>query len=157
MTTPVGPCFIVQRKVKPMRLKHLALPIIAIVSLTAITSCTPREVEVFKSLSPAEQGEVISHLKSKNASTDCYQAIEKHWPTSTHSWAKSIVDRESRNNPAAQNSRSSAAGCMQLLKLHSGRFQKLGFSWERDRYNADANIIVAADLYREVGSSPWRL
>jgi hypothetical protein len=71
--------------------------------------------------------------------------------------ARSIVWRESRNNPTAANTRSSARGCWQLLLgTHGRRFAKLGFStgqWA----DPDVNTLVALDLYREAGTRPWRL
>lgn len=105
-------------------------------------SCTPEEIAA-----------VQAHLASQ--STDCNQAIDKYFPAESREWFKGIVWRESKNQPGAQNSGSSAAGCAQLLKIHAWRFDATGSSWA-DRYNADANIKAAAHLYRDVGRSPWK-
>lgn len=90
------------------------------------------------------------------AATSCHAIVDQVWPASSRVWAHKIVKRESNGQASAQNKRSSAAGCFQLLRIHAPRFTKLGFSWSQ-RYNARANTLVALDLYREVGSSPWRL
>lgn len=87
---------------------------------------------------------------------DCFAAVSTVWPPALQAKARSIVWRESRNRPSAQNRRSSAAGCFQMLKLHSPRFARLGFNWSTDRYDAWANASVALDLYREQGWRPWR-
>ena len=89
-------------------------------------------------------------------SCSCYDAIDVFWPASSRSWAKSIVDRESTNNPAAQNPHSSAAGCFQLLKMHAWRFDAVGGSWA-NRYDAGWNTLAALHLYREAGTQPWRM
>lgn len=139
-----------------MKWKLLALPILLVPVL--LSACTPNQVSLFQSLTPQQQDAVVAHMRSRPApSRDCYEAIDKHWPASSRSWARSIVWRESRNNPSAANSRSSARGCWQLLLgTHSGRFNKLGFSpsqWA----NPDINTLVALDLYYAAGTSPWRL
>ena len=82
--------------------------------------------------------------------------MEAVWPAGTHAKAKAIIHRESRNNPQAQNRRSTAAGCFQLLRLHSGRFRALGFDWSQ-RYDPAVNARVALDLYRDAGWSPWAM
>ena len=87
-------------------------------------------------------------------STPCGDAVNFLWPARSRAWAHKVVHRESRGNPRAQNRRSSAAGCFQLLRLHSSRYARLGFSWA-DRYNPIVNTWVAMDLYREQGARPW--
>ena len=122
--------------------------------VVASSACTPFEVETFAKLSPAGKGAVLDHLAGP--SPDCYAAIDRHWPASSRDWARSIVWRESRNIPSAANPSSNARGCWQLMmSYHAGRFTKLGFSpsqWS----DPDVNTLVALDLYREVGTSPWR-
>jgi len=86
---------------------------------------------------------------------DCNEAIAAVWPPPLQARAQRISFRESRNTPWAQNRRSSAAGCFQLLALHAGRFGKLGLDWGRDRYDALANTQVAFDLFLEQGWRPW--
>lgn len=126
-------------------------------ALLPITACTPAMQDAWRAMSPAERSSYVRYIEGDTSSRDCYEAIDRHWPASSRSWARGIVNRESGGDPRAQNPRSSAAGCLQLLALHSGRFSKLGYSWERDRYNPDVNILVGLDLYREAGTSPWRL
>lgn len=141
-----------------MKLKR-TLAVTAMILLPLVAACTPHQIEVFKTLNPEQQQAVLDHYSKKHqasqSSGDCYSAIDKHWG-GDKGWARKIVKRESGNNPKAQNSRSSAAGCAQLLKIHAPRFRKLGYSWA-DRYNADVNVKVAWDLYKEAGKSPWRL
>lgn len=106
----------------------------------------------------AEQGKFLAAVAAaQRDSGDCYVEMREVFPP--HAWDRmaAIIHRESRGNPAAQNPTSTAAGCTQLLRLHSPRFSKLGYSWERDRYNAAANIRVAYDLWLAAGWSPWRL
>lgn len=86
----------------------------------------------------------------------CYDAVEFLWPRESRAWAHRIVWRESRGDPWAQNRRSSAAGCFQLLRLHAPRFRRLGFSWA-NRYDPMVNAWVALDLYREQGQRPWKV
>jgi hypothetical protein len=89
-------------------------------------------------------------------SCSCYDVIDNVWPVSSRGWAKSIVDRESGNDPGAQNPSSSAAGCFQLMKVHAWRFDATGTSWAQ-RYDPVANTLAALNLYNEAGTSPWRL
>lgn len=143
-----------------MKWKYLALPILLV--LPVIASCTPEQIAIFEQLNPEQQTAVVNHIRSTQArqastsSRDCYEAVDKYWPESSRSWIKTIIRRESNNTPTAQNSSSSAAGCLQILRIHAPRFTKLGYSWS-DRYNPDVNILVGLDLYREAGASPWRL
>jgi hypothetical protein len=116
-----------------------------------LAACTPHQVETFKTLDPASQRAVLDALSTP---TDCYQAIDRHWPGDKE-WARAIVWRESRNIPSAQNAASTAAGCFQMLDLHAWRFGAVGCSWGL-RYDAACNTKAAAHLYAEAGASPWR-
>lgn len=99
----------------------------------------------------------LAHHQPASARTGgCHDAVNFLWPQGSRAWAHKIVHRESRGNPRAQNRRSTAAGCFQMLKIHQGRFARLGFSWA-DRYNPIINTYVAMDLYREQGARPWRV
>lgn len=125
-----------------------------------LLACTPEQVRIFHTLSPEDQQKiataVIEQGRASEAarSTDCYGAL--HHFSGNHADARRIIHRESRNNPAAQNSRSSAAGCFQMLKMHAHRFNAVGCSWAQ-RYDAVCNVKAADHLYREAGWSPWRL
>ena len=126
-------------------------------ALAIAMSCTPEEVAAFKTLSPDDQGRVLAALgapEGHSGGGDCYTALH-HFP-GDHATARRIIHRESRNNPAAQNSRSSAAGCYQLLSMHAWRFDAVGCSWAQ-RYNAVCNTKAAAHLYRQAGWTPWRI
>lgn len=126
--------------------------------LIGLAACTPEQVALFHSLSPEDQGEVVAELQRQQAERplDCYTAMERVFPPSTHAWMRGVIHRESRNNPAAQNRSSTAAGCAQLLRLHAHRFDAVGCSWAQ-RYDATCNMKAAYHLYREAGTSPWRL
>ena len=106
---------------------------------------TSREVQVVNDV-----------IASQNAhsSTDCIGEMKRHWPANTHSWAMGIMKRESGYTASAQNPRSTAAGCFQLLKMHSHRYDAVGCSWA-DRYNAHCNVQAAYHLYQAAGTSPW--
>lgn len=118
-------------------------------------SCTPEEVAFFNSLPDHKKQAVIDYINSENESRDCNEAIDRHFSGNKEKM-KRVVWKESTNNPRAQNARSSAAGCSQMLKIHAHRFNAVGCSWAQ-RYNADCNIKAADHLYREQGWRPWAL
>ena len=151
-------------------IRKIAILSVAVTSFL-VTSCTPREIQVFNTLTPTQQKSVIDQEGRKiqkvqelsyevNTSTeshDCYESIAKIWPVGMQAWARSIVWRESRNTPTAANPVSSARGCWQLLmSLHAKRFYAVGCTpaqWS----NPDCNSKVAYSLYKIAGTSPWRL
>ena len=95
-------------------------------------------------------------VASRQRSADCNQAIDRHF-SGNKAWFKGVVWRESRNNPSAANSRSTARGCAQLImSLHSHRFTAVGCS-PRQWMDPDCNIKAADHLYRAAGSQPWAL
>ena len=104
---------------------------------------------------PATAQATPAALPLSAAPADCFGAISQLFPPQHQARARRIVLRESKNRPSAQNRRSSAAGCFQLMRLHAGRFAKLGYDWSRDRYDARANTAVAYDLFVTQGWSPW--
>ena len=116
-----------------------------------------RQTAFYVGVQRAQEQAFYEGIVRSQDSGDCYAEMREVFPA--HAWARmsAIIDRESGGNPAAQNPSSSAAGCTQLLRLHSPRFSKLGYSWERDRYSAAANIRVAHDLWLAAGWSPWSL
>lgn len=164
----------------PRRLALLILmPVLAVVG-AACDPSNPAHVQAFYDLNPEQGREVTAETMNEpqraivaalqererawyaavlaNAdSGDCYVEMRKVFPA--HAWSRMarIIQRESGGDPRAQNPTSSAAGCTQTLALHSPRYSKLGYTWERDRYSARANIRVAHDLWLEAGWSPWRL
>ena len=115
------------------------LAVVAVIVVLA--GCTPAQVAAWTEWHQSTQ--------------TCHGAVDALWPANSRSWAHRIVNRESGGRPTAQNRRSSAAGCFQLVKVHAGRFAKVGYSWS-DRYDAAANTLAALDLYRSAGSRPWR-
>jgi len=127
------------------------------VMFAGLTACTPEEVNLFQSLSPDAQSAVMNHMNTKTQSRDCFEAINKYWPANSKDWAKKITMRESGNNPAAANKRSTARSCMQLLlSYHGWRYEAVGCNasmWK----NPDCSIKAALHLYKEAGTSPWKL
>ncbi|MCP4435282.1 MAG: hypothetical protein GY812_07270 [Actinomycetia bacterium] len=83
---------------------------------------------------------------------DCYSALV-HF-SGDEETARAIVWRESRNQPDAQNARSSAAGCFQIVRVHDWRFDAVGCSWQQ-RYEAVCNTKAADHLYRAESWEPW--
>ena len=135
---------------------RLAVTVAAAASLMLAAACTPEQIAAYNNLAPHEQAAVRTHWHTVNPPADCNTAMRNVWPQSTWAWAEAVIWRESRNNPAAQNARSTAAGCFQMLRVHAGRYNALGYTWDQ-RYNATVNSIVALDLYREQGATPWRM
>lgn len=158
----------------------LIAALLAVVGLTACDPSDPVQFQQWIDLNPTEgryvsaetmnepQRAVVDHIQAEQGkflaavaayearSADCYGAIRRVWPSSTWSWADSIVRRESNNTPSADNPSSSASGCFQLLSLHAWRFDAVGCSWGL-RYDAVCNAKAAYHLYQAAGSSPWRL
>lgn len=66
-----------------------------------------------------------------------------------------IARCESSLNPRAKNPTSSAAGLMQLTKVHAARAARLGYTWQQVSTDALANLVVAHDLWSEQGWRPW--
>jgi hypothetical protein len=89
------------------------------------------------------------------AGCSCHEVVDAIWPAGSRQWAHNVVDRESGGDPGAQNPGSTAAGCFQLLRMHSWRFDATGTSWAQ-RYDPVANTLAALHLYHEAGTRPWR-
>lgn len=111
---------------------------------------------VAKALQDQQNAYFLGIIASQQRPTDCFSAIEQVFPPQTHSWAKSIVMRESRNTPTAQNPSSSAAGCFQMLAMHDHRYGTVGCS-PSQKYDALCNTKAAYTLYQAAGTSPWSL
>lgn len=76
--------------------------------------------------------------------------VSVYFPADQVNNALSVMQCESRGNPRAQNSRSSAGGL----------FQFLDGSWARwgngaDKYDAEANIAAAGRYWARSGWAPW--
>ena len=98
-----------------------------------------REIQVTKDV-------VAAQKNNSHSSTDCYGEMQKHWPSHLHGWAQRVIQRESRGVATAQNPRSSAAGCFQLM--HSYHANKYPANC-KDRYNAHCNVQAAWKLYQQ--------
>lgn len=132
------------------KVKYIFAGLILAVSAT---SCTPEEIELFKTLNPQQQQDVINYLWPP---TGCVDAMKRVWPESEWAWGERIMWRESNHQPTAYN-RSGASGCWQvMLPLHSRRFTAVGCSpsqWSDPLCNNKA----AYHLFLEAGRSPWNL
>jgi hypothetical protein len=137
------PCFNAPRR---------ALVLVLVLLVAGLTACTPEVEAWWNALTPEGRSAVLAEIQSQ--ASDCHGQVDRQWPASSRAWAHRIVNRESRGIATAQNSRSSAAGCFQLLRVHAWRFDRCGFTWA-DRYRARANVCAALDLYREQGARPW--
>jgi soluble lytic murein transglycosylase-like protein len=65
-----------------------------------------------------------------------------------------IMYRESRCKPGVTNRRSGAAGLLQIMPAHAGRWRTCP---GQNLYSASGNVACAARLYRKAGMAPWRL
>ena len=141
--------------------------IITIISMFTIVTmsvaCTPEEMAVWNGLSHQQKTNIIESISS---SSDCYEAIDKHF-SGDKTRMKNIIRRESGNNPAAQNKSSTARSCGQLLmSYHAWRFAEVGCPdvgvtpWrDTSKQWADPDCAIKAvdHLYREQGYGPWKL
>ena len=125
---------------------------VIVAAVLTLSGCNQAAQAAWVAMSP---GERHAYLTATQPSSDCYAAIDRHWPASSRAWARSIVWRESRGIATAANPNSSARGCGQLLlSLHGWRFTAVGCSpsqWA----DPDCNVLAMLHLYREAGTSPW--
>jgi hypothetical protein len=156
---------------------------IIITTLTVLvgTGCTPAQVEQFLDLgerpfrietATEPQLRVIAALQDQQAqanayylgiiesqrlSTDCVAAMQAVWPPSMHGWAMGIMRRESGFYHAADNPRSTASGCWQLLSgLHADKYAAVGCHVSQ-AFDALCNNKAAYRLYQLDGKRPWNL
>lgn len=91
---------------------------------------------------------------------DIVALIEKHWGRfgpDVVQWAVGIAWRESNCRPDV-TSPSRCAGLFQLaVPLHGDLFAAAGYDWHTAAWEAEPNIVVAANLYAAAGPGPWRL
>lgn len=121
---------------RPLRL--FGALVVLLTGLVAV-SCTPEQIALFKA--------------NYRPPTTCHAAVDTYWPAASRSWAHAIVNRESGGDARAKNPSSTASGCFQLLAMHGWRIPG---GWA-NRFNAAANVQGALSLYREAGTSPWRM
>lgn len=118
---------------------------------------TPEQKKILEHIQEQQAAYFAGIVAAANArSNDCFEAVDRHF-SGPKDWFKGIVWRESRNIPSAANPSSTARGCAQLLmSLHSHRYYAVGCT-PNDWADPDCNIKAADHLYRQAGSSPWRL
>jgi hypothetical protein len=91
---------------------------------------------------------------------DIVALIDKHWSRfgpQVVQWAISIAWRESNCRPDV-TSPTRCAGIYQVcVPLHADLFTAAGYDWHTAAWEAEPNIIVAANLYASSGPGPWRL
>jgi len=79
------------------------------------------------------------------------------WPRSLGRWLAAIMDRESSGRPRAYNP---VISCTGLTQIWPGNVAYTHLSWSgRIRWLMDPenNLRAALRLYREAGTSPWRV
>lgn len=135
--------------------KFLVVTCLALV----LTACSPVQVQSWLAgrnihVTPGQAEGISRHLNKM--SMGCYEAVDSIFPEEAKARMRLIVKRESGGNPRAKNRASTASGCTQMLKVHSARFRKLGYSWDQ-RFVAYVNVTVAYDLWRDQGWRPWVL
>ena len=117
---------------------------------------TLEQQSVIKYLQDQQNAYFMGIIASQQRPTDCISAMKQVFPSSSWSWATGIIMRESGNSPSADNPSSSAAGCLQLLKMHDHRYYAVGCT-PAQKYDALCNIKAGYNLYQEAGTSPWQL
>ena len=103
---------------------------------------------------------VVRSAPTTQCPADIVALIEKHWSrfgADVVQWAIGIAWRESNCRPDV----TSPTGCAGLFQtavpLHAGLYAAAGFDWHTAAWEAEPNIIVAANLYASSGPGPWRL
>ena len=127
-----------------MTRRFAAALVLTLLGFAAVSACTPDQIQL-----------IAAHLHDPVAGAmTCHGQVDALWPASSRAWAHQIVNRESRGIATAQNRRSTAAGCFQLLSMHADLFTANGYSWA-DRYNPRANVLAALSLFQGSGRAPW--
>ena len=125
-----------------------------LIALTA-SACTPAMQGAWRAMSPAERDAYALRQRWQRRLLPGARPALAGVVTAVGSQHRRPRIRQTR--AGGGEPRSTARGCWQLLlSLHSGRFSKLGYSpsqWA----DPDVNTLVALDLYREAGTSPWSL
>jgi hypothetical protein len=83
-----------------------------------------------------------------------HDSVAELWPADQVATACSKLMCESGGDPRAHNA-SGASGLMQLMPVHSGRFEAHGWSYYDDVYDGWKNLVIAAELWADSGWSPW--
>lgn len=117
---------------------------------------TLAQQSVAKALHEQQTAYYLGIIASQQRPTDCISAMKQVFPASSWSWGQSIIMRESGNDPTADNPTSTAAGCLQLLKMHDHRYYAVGCT-PAQKYDALCNIKAGYHLYQQAGTSPWQL
>ena len=117
---------------------------------------TLEQRSVVKALQDQQNAYFLGIIASQQRPTDCISAMKQVFPPSAWGWGEGIIMRESGNTPTAQNPSSTAAGCLQLLKMHDHRYYAVGCT-PAQKYDALCNIKAGYNLYQEAGTSPWQL
>ena len=103
---------------------------------------------------------VVRSAPTTQCPADIVALIHKHWDrfgVDVANWAVNIAWRESNCRPDV-TSPTRCAGLFQLaVPLHGDLFAAAGYDWRTAAWEAEPNIVVAANLYASSGSSPWRL
>lgn len=90
-------------------------------------------------------------------SKDCYEAVDRHGGDN-RDLIRRIVTAESSNDHTAAAKTSTARGCTQWLIGSWERYGKEHWGsdfYQKNVYNADDNVELAAWTIRNYGTSPW--
>ncbi len=103
---------------------------------------------------------VVRSAPTTQCPAEIVALIHQHWDrfgVDVANWAVGIAWRESNCRPDV-TSPSNCAGIYQLaVPLHADLFTAAGYDWHTAAWQAEPNIIVAANLYASSGPGPWRL
>ncbi len=139
-------------------LKRTAIILTGMVIFVTSTamSCTQEQIRTFQASSPEVQQNWLAALQTADtapsddhSATDCDAEMRRHFPASAQSRMAAIIARESGGVATARGP-SGAAGCYQMLPMHSSRLPSGG-----SFYNAHDASVAARSLYDEAGFSPW--
>jgi len=103
---------------------------------------------------------IVRSAPTTRCPADIVALIEKHWGRfgpDVVQWAIGIAWRESNCRPDVTSPTGCAGVFQTAVPLHGGLYAAAGYDWRTAAWEAEPNIIVAANLYAAAGPGPWRL
>ena len=87
-------------------------------------------------------------------------AIQVGWSENNWRWLSCVINRESRGNPTAHNSKDPGKGSFGLTQINSANLKFLRTKkvlWSiAELKNPEINLKSALTLFNEVGKGPWK-